>query len=135
MLVYEKNILKIQQINHQRKSLLNLSNDFNTPRLILTQNHFIISAINLEPKYPKMRLFTLLQSDESSSSLLRQGFKVPFGGNYRLIAGLSSIDIHPVCSIIPAGIIQGKQPGGVRERESLTGSGEGRWSDADVSQG
>jgi len=46
--------------------------------------------------------------------------RVPFGGNYCLIAGLSSIDIHPVCSIILAGIIQGKQPGGIRERERET---------------
>lgn len=68
--------------------------------------------------------------------------RVPFGGNYRLIAGLSSIDIHPVCSIIPAGIIQGKQPRGIHERETERGRGRlrrgekgGKGVDVDVSQG
>lgn len=56
---------------------------------------------------------------------------VPFGGNYRLIAGLSSIDIQPVCSIIRTGIIQGKQPGGVRERGPVYDEGV----DVDVSRG
>jgi len=56
---------------------------------------------------------------------------VPFEGNYRLIARLSSIDIHSVCSIIRTSIIQGKQPGGVRER----GPEYGEEVDVDVSQG
>lgn len=79
-----------------------------------------------------MRLF-------AASSDIR---RVPFGGNYCLIAGLSSIDIHPVCSIIPTGIIQGKQPGGIRERETRERERDsvervkgGKGVDVDVSQG
>jgi len=81
------------------------------------QNHFIILAINLRAKYakrvtPLSRFFRA--SNESLRCLVRDFARLAFGGNYRLIAGLSSIDIQPVCSINRAGIIQGKQPGGVR---------------------